>query len=83
MCINCRRTSASLSGLLFNYQSTSANVCKESEQEKKKASRKASPTSEVVEDTARAISVREINTCHADLACLELLLDGQLTASTG
>lgn len=84
MCTNCQRTSGTLSGLLFNYQSTSASVCKESEQEKKiKASRKASPTAEMLKDNARAISDKEIKTCHADLACLELLLNGQLTASVG
>jgi len=31
MRINCQRTSATLSGLLFNYQCTSASICKESE----------------------------------------------------
>lgn len=48
-----------------------------------KASRKASPTAEMLKDNARAISDKEIKTCHADLACLELLLNGQLTASVG
>lgn len=82
MCINCQRTSATVSGLLYNYQSPSASTWKESENVKK-AWRKASSAAEMFKENARAISVREIKTHHAGLACLGLLSDCQLTARAG
>lgn len=82
MCIKCRRTPATVSGLLYNYQHPSASTWKESENVKK-AWRKASPTAEKLKENARAISVREIKTHYAGLACLGLLLDCQLTARAG
>lgn len=78
MCINCQRTSATVSGLLYNYKSPSASTWKEREDIKK-----ASPIAEMLKESARAVSVREIKTHYAGLACLRLLLDCQLIARAG
>lgn len=68
-------TSASLSGLLLNDQSTSAYACKEGKGEK---NLKASPAAEVLKGNAQLISIRQIKSCHTHLAFPELLVGGQL-----
>lgn len=77
MCINCQRTSATVSGLLYNYKSPSASTWKERE------NIKASPIAEMLKESARAVSLREIKTHYAGLAWLGLLLVCQLRARAG
>lgn len=78
MCINCQNTSATVSGLL-----TITSLPQEAPEGKGEHKKKASPIAEMLKENARAISVREIKTHYAGLACLGLLLNCQLTARAG